>query len=341
MPSVDIAALLDGEEENLRLRQMDVMHVSIMDLLGGPCGPLYAEPHSMAEHYNAMLVGARALSDLPEHTHCRDSSAMAQVHEDEAQQVCQKILRYLDMRVMDGDLIVPACLGTPMLILPARRFVRLCCDPEARGQCASDFPAGGRGFLQPRGDIGTSIVPGNFRMLPDDVREVVSLCFHGEGLDVQESREGDECVSADTEAANTVRHLRLHCPAAAASLQMAVREALALAAAVQPRGEECQCDSDNSVLDLDEECPGLAERVVRWRAARWGTTCAPPWQPSDFRRSGWSRFSSLPDLRELPNRAGEAGAHQWVPGQSVALAPLPFASVRDLDRWYQQRHNQM
>ena len=77
MPSVDIATLLDDEEENLKLRQINVTHVSIMDLLGDPGNPLYAEPHSMAEHYDAMLVGARALGDLPERTHCRDSSATA------------------------------------------------------------------------------------------------------------------------------------------------------------------------------------------------------------------------------------------------------------------------
>ena len=122
---MDIAALLDDKEENLRLRQINIMHVSIMDLLGDPGNPLYAEPHSMAKHYDAMLVGARALGDLPECTRCRDSSTTARVHEDEAQQVCQKILRCLDMRVMDGDLIVPTCLRTPTLILPARCFVQL------------------------------------------------------------------------------------------------------------------------------------------------------------------------------------------------------------------------
>ena len=92
------------------------MHVSIMDFLGDPANPLYAEPHSMSEHYDAMLVGARALGDLPGHSRCRDLGATARVHEDEAQQVCQKILRCLDMRVMDGDLVVPTCLRTPMLI---------------------------------------------------------------------------------------------------------------------------------------------------------------------------------------------------------------------------------
>ena len=94
---------------------------------------------------------------------------MARVHEDEAQQVCEKILRCLDMRVMDGNLIVPTCLRTPMLILPARRFVQLYYDPDAQGQYASNFPTRGQGFLQPRGDIGTSIIPRNFRILPDDV----------------------------------------------------------------------------------------------------------------------------------------------------------------------------
>ena len=249
MPSVDIAALLDDEEENLRLRQINVMHVSIMDLLGDPGNPLYAEPHSMAEHYDAMLVGARVLGDLPERTHCRDSSAMARVHEDEAQQVCQKILRCLDMRVMDGNLIVPTCLRTPTLILPARHFVQLYYDPDAQGQYASDFPTRGQGFLQPRGDIKTSIIPRNFRILPDDVQEVVDLYFHREGLEVQENQESDDCMSTNMEATNTVRRLQLHCPAATASLQMAVCEALAPATAAQLQEEEYQYDSDDSVLD--------------------------------------------------------------------------------------------
>ena len=340
MPSVDLAALLDDEEENLKLRQINVTHVNIMDLLGDPGNPLYAEQHSMAEHYDAMLVGVRALGNLPKHTRCRDSSVTARVHEDEAQQVCQKILRCLDMRVMDGDLVVPTCLRTPTLILPARRFVQLYYDLDAQGQYASDFPTRGQGLLQPRGDIRTSIVPRNFRILPDDVREVVDLYFHREGLEAQENQESNDCMSTDTEAANTVRRLQLHCPVATVSLQMAVREALALATATQPQEEEYQYDSDDSVLDLDEEYPGLAERVVQWQAAHQGATCAPPWQPSDFGQPEQSHFNKLPDLRELLNQAKEAKACQWVPGQSVAPTPLPFTSVRDLDHQRQQRHDQ-
>ena len=340
MPPIDLTALLDKEEENLKLRQINMTHASIMDLLGDPGNPLYAEPHSMAEHYDAMLVGARALGNLPKRTCCRDSGATARVHEDEAQQVCQKILRCLDMRVMDGDLVVLTCLRAPTLILPAGCFVQLYYGPDAQGQYASHFPTGGQGFLQPRGDIRTSIVPRNFRLLPADVREVIDLYFHREGLEAEENQESDDGMSTDTETTNTVRRLQLHCPAATALLQMAVRKALVPATAARPQ-EEYYYDSDDSVLDLDEEYPDLAERVMQWRAARQSAACTAPWWPSDFGRPEQSHFNKLPDLRELLNQAEEATALKRVPIQSVAPTPLPFTSIRDLDRQRQQRHDQM
>ena len=337
MPPVDLTALLDEEEENLKLWQINVTHASIMDLLGDPGNPLYAEPHSMAEHYDAMLVGIHALGNLPERTCCRDSGAMAQVREDEAQQVCQKILRCLDMRVM--DLVVLTCLRMPTLILPARCFVQLYYDPDAQGQYASHLPTRGQGFLQPRGDIRMSIVPRNFRILPADVREVVYLYFHREGLEAEENQGSDDCMSVNTEAANTVRRLQLHCPAATASLQMAVGETLVLTTATRPQ-EEYHYDYDNSVLDLDEEYPDLAERVMQWGAAHQGAAWAPPWKPSDFGRPEQSHCNKLPDLQELLNQAEEARACKRVPVQPVAPKPLPFTSIRDLDRQCQQHHDQ-
>ena len=171
------------------------------------------------------------------------------------------------MRVMDGDLVVPTCLRMPMLILPAGRFVQLYYNLDAQGQYASHFPTGGQGFLQPRGDIRTSIIPRNFRVLPADVREVIDLYFHREGPEAKENQESNDCMSTDTEAANIVRCLQLHCPAATASLQMAVREALTPATAARPQEEEEEYDydSDDSVLNLDEEYPDLAERVMQWQ----------------------------------------------------------------------------
>ena len=152
---------------------MNVLHISVMELLGNPGNPLYAKPHNMAEHFDAMPAGARAKGKLPSQTHCRDDDVTARVYEDESKQVRQKILRYLYMRVMDGDLIVPTCLRMPTLILPASHFAVMYYNPDAQGQYASHFPTGGQGFMQPQGDIRTSIMPRNFRVLPADVQEVV------------------------------------------------------------------------------------------------------------------------------------------------------------------------
>ena len=158
-------------------------------------------------------------------------------------------------------------------------------------------------------------------------------------MEAEKNQESDDCMSTDMEAANTVRYLQLHCLATTASLQMAVREVLVPATAARPQ-EEYHYDSDDSVLDLDEEYPDLAERVVQWRAAHQGAACTPLWRPSDFGRPERSHFNKLPDLRELLNQAEEARARKRVPVQSVAPTPLPFASIRDLDRQCQQRHVQ-
>ena len=60
MPTIDLAALLNDREENLKPKQMNVLHISIMELLGDPDNPLYAEPHSMAENFEALIMGACA-----------------------------------------------------------------------------------------------------------------------------------------------------------------------------------------------------------------------------------------------------------------------------------------
>ena len=65
LPAINLATLLTDEEENLKPEQMNVTHISIMDLLGDPGNPLYAELHSMAEHFDAMTAGAHSIGDLP------------------------------------------------------------------------------------------------------------------------------------------------------------------------------------------------------------------------------------------------------------------------------------
>ena len=149
LPAINLATLLTDEEENLKPEQMNIMHISVMDLLGNPGNPLYAKPHSMAKHFDAMTAGACAIGDLPGRTHCKDDDTTTRIYEDEARQVCQKILRCLDMRVMDGDLVMPTCLWMPTLILPTGCFVKMYYDPDAQGQYATQFPTGGQGFMQP------------------------------------------------------------------------------------------------------------------------------------------------------------------------------------------------
>ena len=133
--------------------EISATHPGILDLLGNPGNLLYAEPHSMAEHFDTMMLGTHSIGQLQNRGHCRDLEALACVYEDEAWQACQKILRCLDVRVLDGDLIVPTCLPTPTLILPTGHFMQLYYNPDAQGRYASQFPSGGQGFLQPRGDI--------------------------------------------------------------------------------------------------------------------------------------------------------------------------------------------
>ena len=70
---------------------------------------------------------------------------------------------------------------------------------------------------------------------------------------------------------------------AMASLQRAVHDMLTLATAQRPQDPEEFCyDSDDSVLDLDEEYPGLGEGIIEWQAARQGAASLPGWHPPNF-----------------------------------------------------------
>ena len=123
MPAIDVEALLTDKEENFKLEQIRGTHPGLLDLLGDPESPLYAESLSMMEHFDAMIVSACHLGDLPKQGHCKDMEMTARVYEDEARQVCQKILGCLDMRVLDGNVVVPTCLHMPTLILPHKCFL--------------------------------------------------------------------------------------------------------------------------------------------------------------------------------------------------------------------------
>ena len=143
-------------------------------------------------------------------------------------------------------------------------------NPDAQGRYASQFPSGGQGFLQPRGDIRQSTIPRQFRALPDDIWEVVDAYFHRQELEDRESRDvdNDQEMSTHTEAAVTMGRLQVGNPVATASLQRAVHDTLVPATAPRPQDPEEFCyHSDDSVLDLDEEYSGLGECIIEWQAA--------------------------------------------------------------------------
>ena len=152
----------------------------------------------------------------------------------------------------------------------------------------------------------------------------------------------EESMSTDMEATETVRQLQLDSPAAVALLQVAVCKVLAPATAARPQEEEEEYyyDSDDSVLNIDEQYPELAERVVQWQAAQWDSTSVLPWHQPDFGQEQQLLSDKLPDLCETINQARGARVAAQVPVQSVAPMQLPFTSVRDLDCQCQLRHDQ-
>ena len=79
-------------------------------------------------------------------------------------------------------------------------------------------------------------------------------------------------MSTDTEAAVTMRKLRVSDPVTTALLQQAVCDMLVPATALRPQDpEEFYYDSDDSVLDLDKEYPVLGKQIIEWQAIRRST----------------------------------------------------------------------
>ena len=111
--------------------------------------------------------------------------------------------------------------------------------------------------------------------------------------------------------------------------------------ATQPEEEEEEdedeyCyDSDDSVVDLNEQYPELAAQN---RAAQSSDTSV-PWCPINFGSQERATLNRAPDLRETIDEMRAAKTANRVPVQSVAPIQLPFASVQDLDH-QRQRHNE-
>ena len=107
----------------------------------------------------------------------------------------------------------------------------------------------------------------------------------------------DQEMSTDTKAAVMVRRLKVNDLMATASLQGAVCDTLAPATAPRPQEpEEYYYDSEDSVLDLDEEYPSLGEHIIEWQVTRQGAASLPPWCLPDFGQLEWSCYDREPGL---------------------------------------------
>ena len=114
------------------------------------------------------------------------------------------------------------------------------------------------------------------------------------------------------------------------------------ATALRPQEpEELHYDSDNSVLDLDKEYPGLGEQIIEWQPAQLGAAPLPGWRLPNFGQEECSCFEKEPNLHEILNQARQARGMGNIPVQSVAPKPLPVTSVRDWDPQCLQRFDQM
>ena len=65
-PRLSVDTLVRSPEENERSAQMENVYEGAMQLLGEPDSVLYAEPLSMAQHYDLMVAGSHHIGYLPE-----------------------------------------------------------------------------------------------------------------------------------------------------------------------------------------------------------------------------------------------------------------------------------
>ena len=168
-PRLSVDTLVRSPEENERSAQMEKVYEGAMQLLGHPDGVLYAEPLSMAQHYDLMVAGSRHIGYLPERSSRKTAEDVATLFLRERGELLTRIRSYVDNCTMECNIVVPTCLCTPVLILDPKECMRRYHDPTLQGEFPTNFPVKGFGFVQPRNDLRRSIIPPNFRELPSRV----------------------------------------------------------------------------------------------------------------------------------------------------------------------------
>ena len=145
---------------------MENVYEGAMQLLGEPDDVLYAEPLSMAQHYDLMVAGSRHIGYLPERSAHKTAEDVAALFLRERGELLARIRSYINNRTIECNIVVPTCLRMPVLILDPKECMRRYHHPTLQGAFPTDFPINGFGFVQPRNDLRWSIIPPNFRELP-------------------------------------------------------------------------------------------------------------------------------------------------------------------------------
>ena len=168
-PRLSVDSLIKDPEENERSAKMDLVFHGAMQLLGDPDRVLYAEPVSMAQHYDLMVAGSCHIGYLQDRPSRKTAEGVAELYNKERGELLNKIDGFLQNRMMECGIVVPTCLRTPVLILDPLECMRRYHKPELQGAFPTKFPIEGFGPVQPRNDLRRSIIPPNFRALPEKV----------------------------------------------------------------------------------------------------------------------------------------------------------------------------
>ena len=197
-PRLTVETLVDDPEENECGAQMEAIFKGAMQLLGDPDRVLYAEPVSMAQHYDLMVAGSRHIGYLPDRPSRKTPEGVAELYLQERGELLKRIDGYLENRRIECGIVVPTCLRMPVLILEPRECMRRYHNPEQQGAFPTQFPIKGFGFVQPRNDLRRSIIPPNFRELPARVAAAMTTLIREDVLAAD---------AADTEYHSTLRGL--------------------------------------------------------------------------------------------------------------------------------------
>ena len=142
-PGLSVDTLVRSPEENERSAQMENVYEGAMQLLGELDSVLYAEPLSMAQHYDLMVAGSRHIGYLPERSSRKTAEDVAALFLRERGELLTRIRSYVDNRIMECGIVVPTCLRTPVLILDPKECMRRYHDPTLQGAFPTDFPVNG------------------------------------------------------------------------------------------------------------------------------------------------------------------------------------------------------